>query len=143
MDIGRLGEDRRCPPPRQFVVSVHSDTTGESWEMEYHECLYCVAWVDSSDHIFDKPILVGHPLVVQFLAVRSDRPVPREFQGHYVHKQDVDCHLCRIVTYQLHAPILETEVDQIPAQSEWLNAHLPKTCPNHPDYLITPDRPGG
>jgi hypothetical protein len=78
---------------------------------------------------------------MQFLAVRSDRPVPLEFRGKYVHKVDVECDGCGTVTYQLHAPLLETELDQVYAQGEWLNKHLLKTCPEHPDFFLTPDRP--
>ncbi len=38
-------------------------------------------------------------------------------------------------------PLLETEDEQVQAQGEWLNAHLPKVCPDHPDWFLTPDRP--
>lgn len=79
---------------------------------------------------------------MQFLAVRSDRPVPQELRDKYVHKLDVECYKCNRITYQLHAPLLETEDDQVQAQGELLNAHLPKVCPDHPDWFLTPDRPG-
>jgi hypothetical protein len=78
---------------------------------------------------------------MRFLAVRSDRPVAPELRGKYFHKLDVECYKCSRITYQLHAPFLETEADQVQAQGEWLNSHLPKVCPNHPDWLLTPDRP--
>jgi hypothetical protein len=78
---------------------------------------------------------------MQFLAVRSDRPVPREFEGKFVHKLDVECHKCNNVTYQLHAPHLETETSAVQAQGEWLNEYLPTRCPDHPDHILTPDRP--
>lgn len=81
--------------------------------------------------------------IMQFFALRSDRPIPLEFQNKYVHKLDIECHKCNKVTYQLHAPFLETEFDQVQAQGEWLNEYLPTACPNHPDYLLTPDRPRG
>jgi hypothetical protein len=78
---------------------------------------------------------------MQFLAVRLDRPLPPEYKDSYVHKLDVKCYECGRVTYQLYAPILETEADQVQAQGEWLNAHLPKVCSEHPDWFLTPDRP--
>ena len=78
---------------------------------------------------------------MQFLALRSDRPLPREFEGMYVPKLDIDCYNCKLVKYFLYALILETEYDQAVAQGEWLNAYLPKACPDHPDWLLTPDRP--
>ena len=80
---------------------------------------------------------------MQFLALRSDRPLPLEFRDKYIHKLDVECHKCKMVTYQLRAPILETEADQVQAQGEWLNKHLPTACPDHPDWILTPDRPEG
>lgn len=67
--------------------------------------------------------------------------MPPEFRGKYTHKLDVECYRCSKVTYQLHSPILETEDDAVQAQGEWLNRYLPTTCPDHPDYLLTPDRP--
>jgi hypothetical protein len=81
--------------------------------------------------------------MMQFFALRSDRPISLEFQDKYVHKLDIECHKCNKVTYQLHAPFLETESDQVQAQGEWLNDYLPTACPNHPDYLLTPDRARG
>jgi hypothetical protein len=78
---------------------------------------------------------------MQFLAVRSDRFVPLEHRDKYVHKLDVECHKCRKVTYQLRAPLLETEAEQVYAQRRWLATHLPTTCPEHPDWFLTPDRP--
>jgi hypothetical protein len=77
---------------------------------------------------------------MQFLAVRSDRPVPLEYRGKYIHKIDVECSKCG-KTYHLHAPVLETEAEQVFAQEMWLNDHLPKKCPDHPDWFLTPDRP--
>ncbi len=79
---------------------------------------------------------------MQFVALRSDRPLPPEFRENYVHVRDVECQKCKRVTYQLYAPILETEPEQVRAQAEWLIAHLPKVCPDHPDWFLTLDRPG-
>ena len=78
---------------------------------------------------------------MQFLALRSDRQMPLEFRDKYIHKLDVECRKCSKVTYQLHAPILETEADVVQAQGRWLDKFLPKQCPGHPDFLLTPDRP--
>jgi len=78
---------------------------------------------------------------MQYLALRSDRQMVPEFYGKYVHKLDVECPRCNKVTYQLHAPILETEDEQVQAQGEWLDEYLQKECPFHPDFLLTPDRP--
>jgi hypothetical protein len=87
------------------------------------------------------PAPTSYSKAMQFLALRSDRPLPRQFQETFVPKLDVECYKCKALTYQLHAPILETEADQIQAQGEWLNAYLPKVCPDHHDYFFTPDRP--
>jgi hypothetical protein len=79
---------------------------------------------------------------MQFLALRSNRPIPAELNdGKYVHKVDVKCRKCNRVVYQLRAPLLEAESEQVQAQSEWLHAHLSKMCPEHRDWLLTPHRP--
>ena len=80
----------------------------------------------------------GH---MRFLALRSDQQLPRKFRETYVYQVDVQCDRCRQVTYQLHAPVLETEADQVRAQSAWLSGYLPDTCPAHPEHFFTPDRP--
>jgi hypothetical protein len=78
---------------------------------------------------------------MQFLAPRSDRQMLPQFYGKYVHRLDVECPRCNKVTYQPHAPLLETEDEQVQGQREWLNEYLQKECPFHPDFLLTPDRP--
>jgi hypothetical protein len=80
---------------------------------------------------------------MQFLAVRSDRPLPPEFRDQFVETVEVECFKCNQVRYHLYAPILETESDQITAQAIWLDEHLPAVCPGHLDWFLTPDRPGG
>jgi hypothetical protein len=76
---------------------------------------------------------------MQHLAIRSDRQPPNT--ENYSHQQDVFCAGCRLVTYQLWSPDLETEVEAVQAQAEWLNRHLMFACPEHPDNFCTPDRP--
>ena len=78
---------------------------------------------------------------MQFLAVRSDRPLPREFQDKFVLRFEVECFKCNHVMYLLYAPIFETEDDQLTAQAIWLDEQLPKVCPGHLDWFLTPDRP--
>ena len=78
---------------------------------------------------------------MQFLSLRSDRQILPEFDDRYVHMLDVECPKCNKIVYQLYAPMLETEAEQVQAQREWLNAYLPKVCPEHPDFFLTPDRP--
>jgi len=79
---------------------------------------------------------------MQFLAVRSDRPVPPEFLGEFVPMLEVECFKCSQIRYLLFAPVGETESDRVTAQAIWLDEHLPTVCPGHLDWFLTPDRQG-
>jgi len=72
---------------------------------------------------------------MQFLAVRSDRPVPPELQDKYMHKLDVEWYKGNRITYQLDGSGGSTSA------SSRRVAHLPNVCPDHPDWFLTPDRP--
>jgi hypothetical protein len=63
------------------------------------------------------------------------------FRGKYIHQQDIQWQKCRNVTFQLWAPLLETDTKQIRAQIQWLNAYLAEVCPDHPGWFLTPDQP--
>jgi hypothetical protein len=80
---------------------------------------------------------------MQFLAVRSDRPLPPEFQDRFVPSFEVECYKCNQVRYFLYVPTLETENDQVTALAIWLDEQLPKVCPDHPDWFLTPDASKG
>ena len=64
---------------------------------------------------------------MQFLAPRSDRQMLPQFYGKYVHRLDVEYPRYNKVTYQPHAPLLETEDEQVQGQREWLNEYLQKS----------------
>jgi hypothetical protein len=82
---------------------------------------------------------------MQHLAVRSDRKPPVWAKDKYVLKLDMQCPVCKSVTYQLWAPVLETEKEAVEGQMGWLASYLPKACigkPDaHPDWFLTIDRP--
>ena len=78
---------------------------------------------------------------MQHLAIRSDRQPLAVTAEKYSHQLDVPCAGCNRVTYQLWSPHLESEVEAVQAQAEWLNRHLMFMCPEHPDNFPTPDRP--
>jgi hypothetical protein len=79
---------------------------------------------------------------MQFLAVKSDQPVPRELRGQYVETLEIECMRCAQVRYHLYAPIAGTDPEQIKAHGIWLDEHLPTVCPTHLDWFLTPDRLG-
>ena len=78
---------------------------------------------------------------MQFLAVKSDQPVPRELQDQYVDTLEIECIQCAQVRYHLYAPTSGTDPEQIQAHGIWLDEHLPTVCPTHLDWFLTPDRP--
>lgn len=75
---------------------------------------------------------------MQFLAVRSDCRPPRSLALNYEYKLSVECCSCKVI-YKLMAPLLEAEWDFLQVQDQWLNCHLARVCPDHPDYFLTPD----
>jgi hypothetical protein len=79
---------------------------------------------------------------MQFLALRSDGPLPTQYQDKFVQMQVIECFKRKRVRYHLYAPILQAERDQIEAHGMWLSADLPKLCPDHPYWFLTPDKPG-
>ena len=80
---------------------------------------------------------------MQFLALRSDRPLLPQYRDKYAQMQIIECFKCKQFRCHLYAPLLETELDEVTAQGMWLSAHLPKLCPDHPYWFLTPDLSGG
>jgi hypothetical protein len=79
---------------------------------------------------------------MQFLAVKSDQPVPRELKHQYARTLEVECIKCGQVRYHLYSPGSETDPAEIQAHAIWLDEHLPQVCPTHLDWFLTPDNLG-
>jgi hypothetical protein len=80
---------------------------------------------------------------IQFLASRSGLPLRPEFRAKFVHTLKIDYFRRDQVQYFLDAPIVETESYQVTRQAIWLAELLRKVRPNHLDWFLTPDTPGG
>jgi hypothetical protein len=79
---------------------------------------------------------------MQFLAVKSGQPVPRELQHQYAWTLEIECIKCGQVRYGLYSPASETDPAEIEARAIWLDEHLPQVCPTHLDWFLTPDTLG-
>jgi hypothetical protein len=82
---------------------------------------------------------------MQHLAVRSDQQLPAWANDKYVKTLEMQCGVCKSVSYQLWSPVLETEQSAVDNQIRWLSGFLECTCIRdasaHPSWFLTPDRP--
>ena len=82
---------------------------------------------------------------MQHLAVRSDQQLRAWAKDKYVKTLEMQCRVCKSVSYQLWSPILETEQSAVDGQMRWLSGYLDRTCIReagaHLNWFLTPDRP--
>jgi hypothetical protein len=82
---------------------------------------------------------------MQHLAVRSGRQPPAWAKDKYVMMLEMQCGVCKSVSYQLWSPILETEKSAVDDQMRWVARYIEDACIRgagaHADWFLTPDRP--